>query len=878
MQAFGMRPIAQYVALLRMNSYANAVFFVRLRQRTERRREVGRGYVRCRALFRAKRVCTSRNPRRKSAKEQTRFGKNEAIGLRMANTICAALGAAALLLSVRAQVAPQAAEGKPFRADSAYFEAKVRPILQKNCLGCHGVGGKLGGLDMRSRESALRGGGRGAALVPGDAAKSLLFKLAKGARAPVMPPYGKLASEDLKTLKTWIDGGAVWGATPVETAKEQVWWSFQAPKPPKIPSPSPANWIKNPIDAFVLEKLRSANLSPSPAAPRRALIRRAYLDVIGLPPTPKDVEDFLKDKSANAYEKVVDALLASPRYGERWGRHWLDLARYADSGGFEGDRDRQLAWKYRDYVIAAFNSDKPYNLFLREQLAGDELRPNDPEALIATGYLACGPQDIVEMNARTRANELDDLVATTGSAMLGLTIGCARCHDHKYDPVKMTDYYRLSAVFAPTERREADVPTPQERQQCEERNAEIEKVVAPLRPIAASLQNRGKELAIKAKIPAPNDDQIAAALPEADRTRLKETLQAIQAAEARRIALPHASIVTDGGRAYPASHILLRGDAYHKGGEIQPGFIHALPNGRSEIAPPPMDSPTTRRRSALADWIVSPQNPLTARVWVNRVWRWHFGRGIVNSPSNFGLNGETPSHPELLDWLALKFQEFGWRTKPLHKLILLSSVYRQASDIRPAALKADPQNRLYWRTPLRRLEAEAIRDGILSVAGTLNLKMGGAPVYPPIDPSLRADTFQGPNWFDGKDDESTWRRSVYVKVKRSLLLPHLEAFDCPEITYTVAQRNTTTTPLQALLLLNDPLILHQAQLFAERLRRERPNDLAAQTDWAFQLALGRSPSPKERALIPPFIRSRGETGLTDFCQALFNLNEFVYSP
>lgn len=787
------------------------------------------------------------------------------------------VGAMVLLGRIGGQAASQSLPVKAEKVDSVYFEARVRPLLQKNCLGCHGVGSILGGLDLRSRESALKGGGRGAALVPRYAAKSLMMKLVVGERAPAMPPNSKLSSGQIETLRRWIEAGAPWEGK-LTTAREQIWWSFQTPTLPKIPNPTVAAWIKNPVDAFVLAKLRASKLSPSPPAPRRALIRRAYLDLIGLPPTPKEVEDFVADQSPHAYEKVVESLLGSPRYGERWGRHWLDLARYADSGGFEGDRDRQLAWRYRDYVIQAFNRDKPYNQFIREQIAGDELRPSDPDALIATGFLACGTQDIVEMNVRTRANELDDLVATTGSAILGLTIGCARCHDHKYDPVKMTDYYRLSAIFAPTERREVDIPTPVERKLYDERSAEIEKVVAPLRPKVEALQKQGKELAIKAKIPAPNDEQILAALPEAERKQLKEALDAIHTAEARRTALPRAAIITDGGRSFPACYLLLRGDAYHKGAEVQPGFIGSLPNGQHSIAPAPIDAPTTRRRTALADWIVAPENPLTARVWVNRVWRWHFGRGIVNSPSNFGLNGETPSHPELLDWLTLKFQAVGWQLKPIHRLILLSSTYQQSSDIRPSVLKADPQNRLYWRMPLRRLEAEAIRDSILSVAGTLNLKMGGSPVYPPIDPSLRADTFQGPNWFDGKDDTSTWRRSVYVKVKRSLLLPQLEVFDCPEITYTVAQRNTTTTPLQALLLLNDPLILHQSQLFAERLKREHPNSLSAQVEWAYCLALGRPPTLRERAFIVSFLHRRGETGLTDFCQALFNLNEFVYSP
>ncbi len=397
----------------------------------------------------------------------------------------------------------------------------------------------------------------------------------------------------------------------------------------------------------------------------------------------------------------------------------------------------------------------------------------------------------------------------------------------------------------------------------------------------------------------------SAALPEPARKQFTALQQQVKALEAQRLEVPHAQIVTDRGREFPACHLLLRGDAYHPGDEVKPGFICFLPNGATDVGTAPATAATTGRRTALADWLTSPQNPLTARVWVNRVWRQHFGRGLVNTPSNFGLNGERPSHPELLDWLASNFvanDERGmmndewntksnsslithhssfamqWRLKPLHRLMLLSSTYQQASDMRDAGMKADPQDKYYWRMPVRRLEGEPIRDTILSLAGTLNLQMGGPPVYPPIDPSLRADTFQGPNWHDGEDDASTWRRSVYVKVKRSTLLPELEVFDCPEITYTVAQRNVTTTPLQALTLLNDPLILRQAGLFAQRLQKECPNNPRQQVERAYQLAFGRSPSAQELNLSLTFMQKRGASALSDFCQAVFNLNEFVYVP
>ncbi len=681
---------------------------------------------------------------------------------------------------------------------SVDFEKQVRPILEKSCLGCHGVGATLSHLDLRSRAGLLKGGTRGAGMVPGSAEKSLLYKLVTGSRAPLMPPGGKLPPAEIQTLKAWLDSGAAWGKTPaLATAQKQTWWAFRPLTPITENSPLLGPGETH-IDNFIGARLAGARLSPAPPASKRTLIRRAYADLWGLPPAPEDVESFVSSADPQTYAKLIDALLSSPRYGERWGRHWLDLARYADSGGFEGDKDRPAMWRYRDWVIAAFNSDLPYDRFLRMQIAGDELRPSDPAALVATGFLACGPQDIVENNPRTRANEIDDLVSTTSAAILGLTVGCARCHDHKYDPIPTNDYYRLAAVFAPTERREIDLPG-------------------------------GK-----------------------------------------------AQIVTDKSRAFGPSFVLRRGDAYQPAEEIKPGFLSALPGGDLALPGAPPEAHTTRRRVQLGQWLTSEKNPLTARVMVNRIWQHHFGRGLVNTPSNFGLNGELPSHPELLDWLAGKFIESGWSIKKMHRLMLLSRAFQQDSAIRPEALRADPQNRLLWRMPVRRLEGEAVRDSILSVAGSLNLEVGGPAVYPPVDPSLRADTFQGFNWPDKTvDDPSTWRRSVYVKVKRSLLLPQLEVFDCPEITYSVEKRNVTTTPLQALTLLNDPLILHQASLFAARLEKERPHDPWAQIDRGYWLCLGRSPTDTERKLSLSFLKTRS---LAEFCHTLLNLNEFVYVP
>ncbi|MCA1595656.1 MAG: PSD1 and planctomycete cytochrome C domain-containing protein, partial [Chloroflexi bacterium] len=504
---------------------------------------------------------------------------------------------------------------------AAYFDRFVRPVLERSCLGCHGVGAKIDGLDLSSRESALRGGTRGPALVPGSASKSRLFEMVTGVRSPQMPPTGKLPVRDIKILQRWLNGGAPWTGPAILTARKQVWWAFRLPTAAVVPVFHDTNWAKNPVDAFVLARLRSHGLTPSPAAPRSVLIRRAFLDMLGILPTPYEVDAFERDRSPGAWAKVVDRLLASPRYGERWGRHWLDLVRYADSGGFEGDRDRPYAWRYRDYVIDSFNRDTPYDTFLKEQIAGDELCPDDPEALIATGYLACGPQDIVMQNAKNRADELDDLVATTGSAFLGLTTGCARCHDHKYDPIKQTDYYRLSAVFAPSERREVDIPTPEERHAAGLVNVGLDREAAPLKESLRPLEARGRMAAVAAGHAAPTAAEIAAALPPAGREELTRLTNAIAAIDARRPVFPRTEIVTDGGPTFPPVHLLIRGDALHPGPVVQPGFIAALPGGdldlRPDTAAKTREKTTTGRRLALANWIASASNPLTARVWMN---------------------------------------------------------------------------------------------------------------------------------------------------------------------------------------------------------------------------------------------------------------------
>ena len=690
-------------------------------------------------------------------------------------------------------------------------------------------------------------------------------------RWTIAPTGGQTVGTPVKTLPSAVK----------QSGDKQVWWSFRAPKPPPVPKCAGQTWVRNPIDRFILARLQESGLKPSPQAPRSVLIRRAVMDIVGLPPTPREVAAFVADRSPNAWEKVVDRLLASPHYGERWARHWLDLARYADSGGFEGDKDRPLAWRYRDYVVAAFNKDKPYTDFVREQIAGDEIRPDDPDAWIATGYLAAGQQDLVGMNMaeQRRADELDDLVATTGQVFLGLTMGCARCHDHKYDPIKQTDYYRLAAVFAPTTRNEIDLPG-EETRRIDAQNVPLDQELARLQAQLDALKTEGKRAAQAAGKIKPDDVAGIAALSPTAHKQWEDLDAARKATEAKKIARPRALVVTDSGTSYGEMRVNIRGDAHHLGEVVQPGFVCSLPGGSATVAASAHTEKTTGRRRALADWLTSPENPLLARVWINRVWRQHFGKGIVNTPSNFGVSGELPSHPELLDWLTCAFIRNGYHLKPLQKMILMSATYQQASEIHPDAFGRDPQNRLLWRMPVRRLEAEAIRDSLLSVAGTLNEAFGGPAVYPPVDPSLRADTFQGINWPEGEDSPKTWRRSLYIKVKRSLLLPELEVFDCPEISATVAARNVTTTPTQALTLLNDPLILRQSGLFAQRLEHEAGKDPRKQITLAYQLAFCRVPTPREMELSLAFLKSRKAPAnpLADFCHAIINLNEFIYVP
>jgi mono/diheme cytochrome c family protein len=801
-------------------------------------------------------------------------------------------------------------------------------VLQRSCFKCHGEGSKLAELDLRTRESALKGGQHGPVFTPGKPEASKLYRMVARMAKPQMPPTAALNDVEVRAIRDWIAAGAPYPPTP-KAAADSRWWAFrpvQAVQPPAIRDP----WIRNPIDAFILAGLRAEGLRPSPAADRVTLIRRAYLDLHGLPPTPEEVDAFVADRSPDAWEKLVDRLLASPRYGERWARHWLDLARYAESEGFKADETRPNAWRYRDYVIDSFNADKPYDRFIREQIAGDEIAPDSPEALVATGFNRHWADESNARNIPLRRQEiLNDITDTVGSVFLGMTVGCARCHDHKYDAISQKDYYRLQAFFAAAQPRE-DIPlASREAVAAHERAvAEWNERARPVREQLAALEAPHREKLLKSKrMPFPKEVLEAVDTPAARRTALQwqlflkvEPQLAIDSAEMgkamkgeektrwdalraeldrlapRPADLPRALGITDVGREAPKVHTLSGGLHDQPLEEVSPGFLSAVSTAEPRIAPP-AGLASTGRRTALAEWLASPENPLTARVMVNRLWQGHFGQGLAPTASDLGKAGEAPTHPELLDWLATRFTRAGWSLKEMHRLLMNSAAYRQSSAHNAAAAGKDPANRLLWRYRRWRLEGEAVRDASLSIAGELNLKMHGPSIFPELPEGV--STRGG--WPVTADPAERNRRSVYVFVRRNQRFPLFEAFDFPDTHEPCARRSVTNTAPQALMLFNSELALQPAQALAGRLFREAPTP-EARIERAYRLAFGRAPETAERELAQQFvgrqtevIRKRVAAGRpvalprnapqvdpaegaawVDFCHALLNANEFLY--
>ncbi len=906
------------------------------------------------------------------------------------------------------------AQCNPLRAaeQAPSFERDIAPLLTAHCLKCHSGPRAKGELDLTRREHMLAGD-RKSVLAPGRAADSLLFQYVHDRK---MPPKQSLSAAQIELLRRWIDAGAIWQGPALKPPRIESnragrdWWSLQPIRRPPLPGVSRPDWIRTPVDAFILARLDKQGLVPAPEADGRTYIRRVTLDLTGLLPSPEEIDTFVKDTSADAYEKLVDRLLKSPAYGERWARHWLDLVRFAESHGYEMNTLRPNAWPYRDYVIGAFNRDTPYPQFVREQLAGDAVAGADPLGAAATGFLVGGPHDLVgnatlEGQLQQRMDDLSDMVSTTATTFLGLTIGCARCHDHKFDPITQKDFYSLQAVFAGVQHAEREIVMPGREEQRREiaslrtQRDRIERQIDAQQPLASSpgskpvrppvqprrnverfaaveaqfvrftvtattdrtepcldelelyspqaqagnlaLANRGARATassvypnnplhriehlndgrygnghswisrepgqgwVQIELPKPitlecvvwgrdRDEKYRDRLPvdyrievstdghswktiagswdrhppghaEVPSEALKGLIEKRCRLDQRLEELEKPLLIYAGTFGTPdRTHILKRGDPLQKLDEVQPSAPAQI-GPRFPLKPSATES---ERRLALADWLVHPDNPLPARVMVNRVWHGHFGQGLVRTPSDFGFNGDRPSHPDLLDWLAKEYQSNGWRLKPLHRLIVLSNTYRQASRLNPKSASVDADNRLLWRYPPRRLEAEVIRDTMLQVSGALNRRMGG-PGYHLWEYSgyvivFKPKTVLGPEEF---------RRMIYQFKPRLQQDGTFGVFDCPDATTTMPRRNRSTTALQALNLLNDPFVHDQSERFAARLQRDTGSEPSAQIRQAFRLAFGREPSAMEAGAANKLVEMHG---LAALCRALFNANEFIF--
>jgi hypothetical protein len=820
----------------------------------------------------------------------------------------------AALAGVAAAAALLPGPGAQAQGDgTAFYRTKVQPVLVARCLPCHTGPSSGGKLDLTRRAALLKGGESGPAVDLKAPQKSLLLRLVSYHETRKMPPQGKLPQAQIDALTRWValgvplpeskDPAPAAHAVPQVDEKNKRFWSFQPVRRPAVPRlKNPvlaAEWVRNPIDAFVVRRLETHGLTPAAPANKTALLRRVTYDLTGLPPTIEETTAFLADTAPDAYEKVVDRLLASPHYGERWGRHWLDLVRYAETNSFERDDAKPFAFRYRDYVIRSFNDDKPYDRFLKEQLAGDELDTITPDTITATGYFRLGQWDDEPADPeQARYDELDDIVAVTGQTMLGLTVNCARCHDHKIDPIPTKDYYRLLAFFQGVNRYGlrghesvqraslrpvADAAETQQfaeadaafRKRLGEFDAQLKAIEAPALAKFAPVdheefRDEGKRVSILKKFV---DGPTA--------TRYEELTRERNEWRDERPVIKQALAVTEAGPNPPPTHILMRGNPHVPGDPVTPGFLSILSPPEPIVAPPRPGAQSSGRRRVLADWIASQKNPLTARVMANRLFQFHFGRGIVRSSSNFGLLGTPPTHPELLDWLASELVRQGWRLKPIHRLLVLSSAYRMSSQADPKALAKDPENDLLWRFDMRRLEAEEVRDSILAVNGTLDPTLFGPSIYPTIPAEVHAgQSIPGYGW-PTTPKEKQARRSIYVHVKRSLPLPLLASFDMADTDFTCPVRFATTQPTQALSMLNSAFVGEQAQAFAQSLIKSAP-DSAGRVRLGLRRTLQRTPSAKEIALGTAFLEKMRALKVSDdealrrYCILLLNLNEFLY--
>ncbi|MDB5387188.1 MAG: hypothetical protein JWM11_2834, partial [Planctomycetaceae bacterium] len=774
-----------------------------------------------------------------------------------------------------------------------FFETAIRPVLVEHCQKCHGSEKQWGNLRLDSGMALLKGGDTGAAVIPGQPEKSLLIKAILQTDEDLkMPPKGKLTEKQIADFTQWVKLGAPYPATPENPKirhRDPKHWSFQSPVDPPIPTVNDKAWPKSALDFFILAKLEGEKLSPAAQTDRRTLIRRATFDLTGLPPTPDEITAFLADESPDAFSRVVDRLLDSPAYGERWGRHWLDIARYADSNGLDENVAQGNAFRYRDYVVASLNQDKPYDQFLIEQLAGDLLPTDDPalrhERLIATGFLAIGPKVLAEVDeAKMQMDIVDEQIDTVGRALLGLTLGCARCHDHKFDPIDTADYYGLAGIFKSTQTmdsfkkvaiwHENPIHTAEEIK----RKAAFDEQLA-MKKTALQKATEMADSVAKAAIPAGETPaaKLETRYPEETKTRLKQLKDELTAFEKTAPEMSSAMGVKEAAVADVAINI--RGNPL-KLGDVVPRHV---PKVLTPLSPPQF-TPQQSGRLELAKSLVEKQHPLTSRVIVNRVWRWHFGKGLVRTVDNFGLLGQPSTHPELLDWLAHRFMEQGWSFKKLHRLIMLSSTYQLSSQVDASTAERDPENRWYGRANIQRLEAEEVRDAMLAVSGKLDRTLGGTL----LNVKNRAYFFD----HTSKDltDYSSLRRSLYLPIVRNNVYDIFQLLDYPDAAIPTGDRTSTTVAPQALLMMNSELVTRASSELAGKLLNPALNEDGERLQRLYVLAYGREATADEITQSKAFVKdiekafekqepdpaTRRVRAWETLCQVALASNEFIY--
>ena len=783
-----------------------------------------------------------------------------------------------------AQIAPPTVEQLRF------FETNVRPVLVEHCHKCHGSKKQWAGLRLDSREALLRGGDSGAAIVSGEPHKSLLIRAVRQEDEKLkMPEDGKLSDRQIADLVRWVEMGAPFSEVQKANARSRDpnHWAFQPPKEQPVPAVKNISWPQSALDNFILSKLEAVGLSPAEKADKRTLIRRVTFDLTGLPPTPAEIDAFLADDRADAFAHLVDRLLASPAYGERWGRHWLDIARYADSNGLDENIAHGNAWRYRDHVVAAFNRDQPFDRFIVEQLAGD-LLPAADEAqrhaqLIATGFLAIGPKVLAEVDpSKMQMDIVDEQLDSIGRVFLGLTLGCARCHDHKFDPIETADYYGLAGILKSTRTmdtytkvakwHENELPSATLTAMRTEYEGQLAVKKTAVEEFVAQADKQVREKLGEEKPP----EKLETLYPDATKAELTKLREALATLEKNPPNYPAAMGVSEDKVIDLAIHV--RGNPL-KLGDVVPRRTPPVVRG----AQPPQFAPTESGRRQLAEWLTNPQHPLTARVFVNRVWRWHFGKGLVRTTENFGLLGEVPSHPELLDWLARRFVADGWSLKSLHRLILNSSSYQQSSSASAEVVARDPDNRLFGRANVRRLEAEEVRDSLLAVSGQLDGTFGGSLL------KVKNRDYLFDHTSIDKTDYTSRRRSLYLPVIRNNVFDLFQLLDFPDPAVPSGDRAMTTVAPQALLMLNSDFVMQSADELAARLLAD-PCDDDERLSRMHVLAYGREASAEERQANRAFLAKveqsaaasesdadkRRRDAWSVLCHVIFAANEFVY--